>query len=89
MAACVPAYLPLMHQLLLLPPVRQAELVMVVHTKPVLMATLNLACPCTHHLVQNFAELPREHTEDIIRVCFPCTFHECMCYQDATDNWAT
>ena len=65
---CLPTYLPLMHQLRLLPPSRQAELVILISCQPDLMETLAVAAPHTHRDVQAIGVMPQQGIEALVKV---------------------
>ena len=57
-----------MHQLELLPPTRQAEVILLVSSQPRLMETLAVASPLIHETVQRIAGMKRKLFEAGIKV---------------------
>ena len=57
---CLPTYLPLMQQLMLLPAQRQAEVVRLVASQPKLMTMLTHASPTTAEVIRGIAAAERQ-----------------------------
>ena len=57
-----------MHQLKLLPPTRQAEVILLVSSQPRLMGTLAVASPPVHETVQHIAGMEKKQLEANIKV---------------------